>query len=327
LFESYSADYGFNAVCLDASLYANGRYVTKSWRMIGDGLHNVTRYYGKDLTPSSDQSYRKSSLGTVWRNWHPGPLGFQMAADQFALYHLDALRAAVDILIERGNHSTANDLIWEKDFENFDTPLMADDLIEPLYCPKRICQVQAPPGCLNLEKPTYGYHQVSIVDSEDTLNPKAGEIKDADEGGWTIFTDNHEALKLIPSKERKYEWCQHLDACGGIRASGPENGWVVFKLPKMELGRVIVCGCCGKKVAQDMFLDNEFLEIQVAGETIPREQWSLGPNNKKCAQITEKFPDKIDDSGGHIYLAMRVVDTGVPIPKPKLPSISHIIAM
>jgi hypothetical protein len=44
------------------------------------------------------------------------------------------------------------------------------------------------------------------------------------------------------------EMCRHLDACGcgGISASKAEDGMVVFRLPKMEVGLVVVCGCCGK---------------------------------------------------------------------------------
>jgi N-acetylmuramoyl-L-alanine amidase len=49
-------------------------------------------------------------------------------------------------------------------------------------------------------------------------------------------------------------FCKFPDFCGGIEASKPEAGMVVFKLPKMEVGLVIICGCCGKQVAQSMFM-------------------------------------------------------------------------
>ena len=37
---------------------------------------------------------------------------------------------------------------------------------------------------------------------------------------------------------------------------------VVFRLPNMEVGLVvIICGCCGEKVGETMFLDNRDIEI------------------------------------------------------------------
>jgi len=55
------------------------------------------------------------------------------------------------------------------------------------------------------------------------------------------------------------EKCSHLDACGGISATTKENGMVVFRLTKMEVGLIVICGCCGKDVGQNMFLNNTSL--------------------------------------------------------------------
>ena len=50
------------------------------WNYHGDGYHNTTRY-GEEL---NDDDPRKGSLSTMYRNRHPGPMGFHMAADAFA---------------------------------------------------------------------------------------------------------------------------------------------------------------------------------------------------------------------------------------------------
>jgi hypothetical protein len=93
------------------------------WRFVGDGYHNTTRY--GELLPDDDP--RKESLGTVFRNWHPGmtsdyiliefsskhqlkgyfsiwsnccigPLGFQVASDAFAYVYATGVMMALDII-------------------------------------------------------------------------------------------------------------------------------------------------------------------------------------------------------------------------------------
>ncbi len=80
------AIYRYNTFCIQTGLYFGGHdYDTEMerdginrfrWQHRGDGYHKRTRY-GKDLP---DDDPRKGSLGAVLRNWHPGPLGFQIAA-------------------------------------------------------------------------------------------------------------------------------------------------------------------------------------------------------------------------------------------------------
>lgn len=71
------AGYGYNAFCIQTGLYFGGHdYDTEEenglnrfgWQKVGDGYHNTTRY-GEELL---DGNPRKDSLGTVFRNWHPG---------------------------------------------------------------------------------------------------------------------------------------------------------------------------------------------------------------------------------------------------------------
>ena len=74
------SEYGYNSFCIQTGLYAGGHdYDTEAdngvnrfgWQHHGDGYHNTTRY-GEEL---EDDDPRKTSLSTVYRNWHPGPLG------------------------------------------------------------------------------------------------------------------------------------------------------------------------------------------------------------------------------------------------------------
>ena len=69
-------------------------YPGNVWGAIGDTLHNTTRY-GE---ASGISQTRKDSLGVVYRNWHPGPLGYQVVADTFTFYYTQALLLALDKL-------------------------------------------------------------------------------------------------------------------------------------------------------------------------------------------------------------------------------------
>ena len=72
---------------LATSLYCMERQV-----VAGDTLHETTRYG----MASNVSSTRQKSLGVVYRNWHPGPLGFQVIADSFAYFYEGAARPRHD---------------------------------------------------------------------------------------------------------------------------------------------------------------------------------------------------------------------------------------
>merc|ERR1712079_935000 len=78
MFNKY-AKFGMNVVCMQNGLKLSCRWAKKVWGQVGDGFHNTTRY-GELPNVSMD---RKKSLGVVFRNWHPGPLGFQVVSDGF----------------------------------------------------------------------------------------------------------------------------------------------------------------------------------------------------------------------------------------------------
>lgn len=106
------------------------------------------------------------------------------------------------------------------------------------------------------------------------------------------------------------EICRHLDQCGGISATSPENGMVVFRLPKMEVGLVAICGCCGKDIATEMFLQNNNIEIMYNGAVLNRSNWDLYPT-PKCVRLLDKFPT--DGAAamtptGHAYLSIKALE-------------------
>ena len=121
------------------------------------------------------------------------------------------------------------------------------------------------------------------------------------------------------------EICRHPDACGGISAQKADEGMVVFRLPKMEVGLVVICGCCGKGVGESMFLNNS--DIEISYNTVPmndRTQWDLWPN-PKCVRLLKRFPTSGRESEtptGHAYLGIKVLkDMGQQV------RISHVITL
>lgn len=154
------------------------------WKFVGDGYHNTTRY--GQLLPDDDP--RKESLGTVFRNWHPGPLGFEIAADAFAYVYATGVLMALDIIEADMKHGLNVLDRWfdtqhRRDSDENDHTLKSlvhrdlfqllpqEDLNEPLFCDPLYCSIPQPPSCLNYEKPTFG---------------TAG-IKVQDQAGWKIW--------------------------------------------------------------------------------------------------------------------------------------------
>ena len=74
-------------------LLKHGMKKAPGWGEVGDGIHTTTRY-GELETDA-----RKKSLGVFYRNWHPGPLGFQVVADAIAWRLASAGVEAADMLL------------------------------------------------------------------------------------------------------------------------------------------------------------------------------------------------------------------------------------
>ncbi|KAL7527827.1 hypothetical protein ACHAXR_002152, partial [Thalassiosira sp. AJA248-18] len=290
------AEYGFNAFYMRTGFnYGGHDYDSEknrekdafdrfSWGYVGDGYHNTTRYGELE-----DDEARKTSLGVVMRNWHPGPMGFQLTSDAFTYVYTQALLKALDLIEKDMNDGKDVREQWSASERPL---LMKGDLPEPKFCEKEYCVVDEAPGCLNYELPTFGNWGPRVEDPTDDLNPYIGENQN-----WSVWHENNDIWKMVGKQDTALfrnrddkEICRHLDACGGISAQKADEGMVVFRLPKMEVGLVVICGCCGKGVGESMFLNNQ--DIEISYNTVPmndRTQWDLWPN-PKCVRLLKRFP-------------------------------------
>ena len=243
------------------------------------------------------------------RNWHPGPMGFQLTSDSFTYVYTQAILKALEIIEkEIGDGKDPRDK-WDSSTRPI---FMKDDLPEPLFCDPMHCVVDEPPRCLNFELPTFGQWGARVEDPDDDLNPYPDEAQN-----WHLWHKNNDLWYMVGKQDKivfidrdDQEKCRHLDACGGIAASKVEDGMVVFRLPKMEVGLVVICGCCGKNVGQNMFINNEELEISLNTVPLDKSTFEVWPN-PKCVRLLEKFPTSGRESEtptGHHYLALKLLD-------------------
>eukprot|EP00924_Labyrinthula_sp_SR-Ha-C_P014982 maker-scaffold_9-snap-gene-4.6-mRNA-1 protein AED:0.02 eAED:0.02 QI:148/1/1/1/0.75/0.6/5/29/580 len=288
LFKKYHG-FGYSAICLESLLFSNGKFKGKEWGKVGDGRHDVTRY-GEQETGD-----RRESLGVVFRNWHPGPLGFQSVSDAFAWLHLDALEIAL------------------KKYEDGKKPankvLSSTDLGDPLFCEDE-CKQDTPPSCMNLESPTFGWQHMRLVQPDDDLNPYF-----SDQGSlmkpkyFKPYLKENGVGYEVPKQEANDPKCAHHDQCGFIEMVGESddtiNKWIVIQLPRMEVGYIALCGCCNKKVGEEMFMTNEAFEIEFDGTRLDNSTFDIWPN-EKCVRVLNGFPQDLHDETGHLYLAFRV---------------------
>ena len=327
---NYYAKYGYNHFYMRSGL-ENGGYDYASerdretdpidrfgWGYVGDGYHNTTRYGELEYNDA-----RKETLGVVMRNWHPGPLGFQLTSDAFTYAYTHALLKALDLIEQDMDDGNDPRNTWSA----MERPLLLKgDLPEPQFCDPEYCVVDEPPSCLNYELPTFGTWGARVESPDDDLNPYANENQN-----WNVWHETKDFWKMVDKadiavfKDRDDKGiCQHLDFCGGISAQNADDGTVVFRLPKMEVGLVVICGCCGKNVGENMFLNNQDIEISYNTVSMNSSEWEIWPN-PKCVRILKRFPTSgraSENPTGHAYLAVKVLrDMAQPI------RISHVITL
>eukprot|EP00581_Thalassiosira_minuscula_P011914 CAMPEP_0183726316 /NCGR_PEP_ID=MMETSP0737-20130205/23048_1 /TAXON_ID=385413 /ORGANISM="Thalassiosira miniscula, Strain CCMP1093" /LENGTH=661 /DNA_ID=CAMNT_0025957633 /DNA_START=7 /DNA_END=1992 /DNA_ORIENTATION=- len=291
------------------------------WGVQGDGYHDTTRY-----GENEQDEARKASLGVNMRNWHPGPMGFQLTSDAFTYVYTQAILKALDLIEKDFNDGNDPRKTWSASERPM---LMKDDLPEPKQCDPEYCQVDEAPGCLNYELPTYGLWGPRVEDPEDDLNPYKGEPQN-----WSIWHQNNDLWYMVGKQDTAVfrnredkEICRHLDACGGISAQKKEDGMVVFRLPKMEVGLVFICMCCGKKVAQEQIMENPNIEISYNTVTVEKKDMDYYPipNGGKCVQVMKRFPTsgrQSETPTGHHYMAIKVLND---MPQPV--RISHVVTL
>mmetsp|Transcript_6658 Transcript_6658/g.9522 ORF Transcript_6658/g.9522 Transcript_6658/m.9522 type:complete len:255 (+) Transcript_6658:1-765(+) len=251
------------------------------------------------------------------RNWHPGPLGFQTVADAFTYTYSLAILGALD-LIEEALHAKKDIVkLWTNE-----RPIMLQSHFrDPMHCDPLYCTVEEAPTCLNYELPHFGWYGASLTPTDDNLNPYQGELQN-----WTVWHEGGSPFRMVPKPDQVVyastpEYCTFPDHCGGLSATHGQEGRAVFKLPKMEVGLLVLCGCCGKEVAKDMFLENEFIEIEFNNERLHNNTWDIWPNGKCVRLLKTHLEDGADiGNNGHSYLSIKV--------KPGLKApirISHVI--
>ena len=92
----------------------------------------------------------------------------------------------------------------------------------------------------------------------------------------------------------------------------------------MEVGLVILCGCCGKQVGEELFMNNPLIEISYNTVPIDRSEWDVFPD-AKCVRVLKRFPTSgraAETPTGHAYLAAQILSNN-----PKPVRISHGITL
>lgn len=198
-------------------------------------------------------------------------------------------------------------------------PPTLDNMPEPLFCDPVYCSTPHPPYCLNYELPTFGTPGIAVKSQSE----------------WTISHDdnkwNHEVGKVDiawikasndPEWEKK---CAHADACGGISAEDSTQGILTYELPasKMTAGLVFICGCCGKNVGNDMFIENESVVFKLNGRVLDKSLMDVYPNHK-CVRLLRWFGG-IDDYTKEDVMLLTVEMTDKEEVTPV--TISHVVAL
>lgn len=133
---------------------------------------------------NEDDPDRKESLGVVMRNWHPGPLAFEFISDTFAYVYAKAMLGALDVIEAAMNSGEDPRKTWSASKRKI---ILGKKLPEPIYCDPKYCVVDEAPGCLNYEKPTYGFWGARVEDPLDSLNPHKGEVQN-----WTVWHEEND---------------------------------------------------------------------------------------------------------------------------------------
>jgi len=284
------AKFGFNVVSILRGVLKHGLAERPAWGVVGDGKHTTTRY-GENETEA-----RKKSLGVMYRNWHPGPLGFQVAADAYAWRLAKAALKAIAQL-EQGTTYTpkpalvTTSALGESKCADFDKPTMK----------KSWCDVDEPPNCMMHQLPAWGRPQIQYATKSDTLNPMVDRfVAELEE---KVNPDSN----LIPRDERDLPKCKHFDHCRGYRAN-----FMTYRLPRMQSGVIKVCCVHWDKCHERLLQASFYLDSKKLPPPKPDEP-------EKCVLVEDKF-EVATSTGGHFYLSIDMA---------KAPNvyISHVIAL
>jgi hypothetical protein len=160
-----------------------------------------------------------------------------------------------------------------------------------------------------------------VVDPHDASNPHKDEVQE-----WALQHTANDLWYMVGKGDVEYfrnredkEVCRHLDKCGSIHAKEAKAGTVVFRLPKMEVGLVVIC-IIGKNMAKSIIIENVDLEITLNSVPVERSTMDVWPNGK-CARLQQRFSHSSHPTDIN-YLALKVVrDMKVEV------FISHVITL
>ena len=298
LYNAY-AKYGFNVMEMMGGMAAGA--ADKKWGDAGDGRHSTTRY-GEASDVSEE---RRKSLGVLWRNWHPGPLLFQAAADAIAYMYTKAFVMALKE-IDGGK-------VWPKR----PSRVQSSALPAPVDCNSAWCKVDGPPGCTMLEYPRFGSAQFAVVAPDSASNPYKSKHVAGDKG-WQEW--KAPPSDLIPREERSLpaEVCGHLDHCAALKhRAGEKSGLLTFKLPaSARRGFIAVCAHGKHEV-----LKSSSVTFFVDGKAVPHDSIKEWQGNKKCLTVQARSDGAAAASGGAVYLGIQVSSAAADL------GISHVIAL
>lgn len=302
--EHYAAS-GSNAIMMEGGLL-QGVYKGREWGAVGDGLHTSTRYGN---LPGVSKA-RKDSLGVVYRNWHPGPLGFQYISDVWSYYLLRVFVDAVERIMDNPNDA---EKLWP--MENIMTRLSAPEKLSNFFWSKdpllnALAHLEdEPPYCFTAKKATFGKPLVQISDSQiDPLNPYKESVRkmSSSDDAWTIWNAGPN-WGMIPEKERPLgeDMCLAPDHCGyfvepfNSKAITP----LVFRLPKMTIGYVQLCG--GPQTNGKSMLERIGV-VEFDGKKMDKSKFITKEDfpGALCVILQSKFSGPVEDASGHVYLAI-----------------------
>ncbi len=291
LLEAY-APFGTDILCMTRGLADLG-YERREWGEMGHPLHETTR---EGALPTTSE-LRSKSLSVMFRNWHPGPLLFEVTADALAWRYSEALMLA----IERIRHEPDPPARWPRK----PSQMKPAGLPDPMLCPPEWCNAKSPPVCIDFEEPVFGEPGVELMPSSGT--------------GWVMDPGQPLRQRAIPAEERDLPQCVHPNRCSGWRVpAGTEAGTLSFRIPALQVGMVAVC--CGSKGCGRKFLEAgaQFLIDGTPPESPVAQHWA-----DKCVQVQARFREPASDEAGRSVQ----LDILLPPMSESLPPVTHVFGL
>ena len=115
--------------------------------------------------------------------------------------------------------------------------------------------------------------------------------------------------------------CYQDDQCAAMQGEY-SDGAVVFRLPELVAGLVVICLCCGKEAAVPAF-EYPYFEVRLDGKELLRDDWDLWPN-RKCIRVKKDLERDDISPKGPSYLSVKTLP---PLEGKGNIKISHVISL